>query len=232
VNLKMQPDQDTIRQIPLFSELTTEELRKFTEISQLKKFSKKEIIFSEGSPYLGFYILLKGAVRIFKITQDGRDITLQIVEPFNLVAEIPLFEGRTYDSSCEAIDDSVLLFIPKEKFLQIFVKNPKISLKILQGFAKRLKELTQQIETLTSKDVPQRLATYLVEEYEKQRRIRGTNEIVLNISRSMLASYLGTVIETLSRALRKLQDDGLIEVKGRKILILNIEKLKNLAQSK
>jgi CRP/FNR family transcriptional regulator len=226
----MKPDHDTIKQIPLFSELTTDELRKFTQISQLKKFSKKEIIFSEGAPYLGFYILLKGAVRIFKLTSDGRDITLQIVEPFNLVAEIPLFEGKTYDSSCEAIDDSILLFIPKEKFLQFFVKNPKISLKILQGFAKRLKELTQQIETLTSKDVPQRLATYLIEEYEKQCCNREKNEIVLNISRTTLASYLGTVIETLSRALRKLQDDGLIEVKGRKVIIRNLEKLKNLAK--
>lgn len=228
----MRPDQDTIKQIPLFSELTTDELRKFTQISQLKKFSKKEIIFSEGAPYLGFYILLKGAVRIFKLTSDGRDITLQIVEPFNLVAEIPLFEGKTYDSSCEAIEDSILLFIPKEKFLQLFVKNPKISLKILQGFAKRLKELTQQIETLTSKDVPQRLATYLIEEYEKQCYGKRGNEIILNISRSTLASYLGTVIETLSRALRKLQDDGLIEVRGRKIVILNPEKLRSLAQSK
>ncbi|CUS77561.1 transcriptional regulator, Crp/Fnr family [Candidatus Kryptonium thompsonii] len=228
----MKPDHDTIKQIPLFSELSTEELRKFTQISQLKKFSKKEIIFSEGNPYLGFYILLKGAVRIFKLTPDGKDITLQIVEPFNLVAEIPLFDGKTYDSSCEAIEDSILLFIPREKFLQLFVKNPKISLKILQGFAKRLKELTQQIEKLTSKDVPQRLATYLVEEYEKQCQSRGGNELTLNISRSMLASYLGTVIETLSRALRKLQDDGLIEVKGKKIVILNFEKLKNLAQSR
>ncbi|CUS88036.1 Crp/Fnr family transcriptional regulator, partial [Candidatus Kryptonium thompsonii] len=141
-------------------------------------------------------------------------------------------DGKTYDSSCEAIEDSILLFIPREKFLQLFVKNPKISLKILQGFAKRLKELTQQIEKLTSKDVPQRLATYLVEEYEKQCQSRGGNELTLNISRSMLASYLGTVIETLSRALRKLQDDGLIEVKGKKIVILNFEKLKNLAQSR
>ncbi len=225
----MQPDHDTIKQIPLFSELTTDELRKFTQISQLKKFSKKDVIFSEGTPYLGFYILLKGAVRIFKLTSDGRDITLQIVEPFNLVAEIPLFDGKTYDSSCEAIEDSVLLFIPREKFLQLFVKNPKISLKILQGFAKRLKELIQQIETLTSKDVPQRLATYLIDEYEKQQCGKGRKEIILNISRSALASYLGTVIETLSRALRKLQDDGLIEVRGRKVVILNLEKLKELA---
>lgn len=228
----MNPDHDTIKQIPLFSELSTDELRKFTQISQLKKFSKKEIIFSEGDPYLGFYILLKGVIRIFKLTPDGRDITLQIVEPFNLVAEIPLFDGKTYDSNCEALEESTLLFIPKEKFLQLFVKNPKISLKILQGFAKRLRELTQQIETLTSKDVPQRLATYLLEEYEKQRTNREKIEITLNISRSMLASYLGTVIETLSRALRKLQDDGLIEVKGRKITVLNLEKLKNLANSK
>ncbi|MEN3037568.1 MAG: Crp/Fnr family transcriptional regulator [Candidatus Kryptonium sp.] len=228
----MNPDHDTIKQIPLFSELSTDELRKFTQISQLKKFSKKEIIFSEGDPYLGFYILLKGVVRIFKLTPDGRDITLQIVEPFNLVAEIPLFEGKTYDSNCEALEDTILLFIPREKFLQLFIKNPKISLKILQGFAKRLKELTQQIEALTSKDVLQRLATYLAEEYEKQCHNKDKKEITLNISRSTLASYLGTVIETLSRALRKLQDDGLIEVRGKKIVILNLEKLKNLANTK
>jgi CRP/FNR family transcriptional regulator, dissimilatory nitrate respiration regulator len=85
---------------------------------------------------------------------------------------------------------------------------------------------------LTSKDVPQRLATYLADEYAKQCQDESKNEIVLNISRTTLASYLGTVIETLSRALRKLQDDGLIEVKGRKIKILNLEKLRKLAQQK
>ena len=220
---------EMIRDIPFFSELSTDELRKFMKISKLMNFKKGDIIFLEGDVYYGFYIVVKGAVRVYKSNPDGREITLHIIEPFNSFAEIPMFisdreEGNIYPANAQAIENSVLIFIPKVEFLRIINENSKICLKMLHGFAERLMSLNQQIENLTLKDVVTRLAEYLYNKYKNS----GKNEINLNLSRSMLATYLGTISETISRALRKLQDEDLIEIQGKKIIIKKPEKLKQI----
>ena len=131
---------EMIRDIPFFSELSTDELRKFMKISKLMNFKKGDIIFLEGDVYYGFYIVVKGAVRVYKSNPDGREITLHIIEPFNSFAEIPMFisdreEGNIYPANAQAIEKSVLIFIPKEEFLRIINENSKICLKMLHGFA-------------------------------------------------------------------------------------------------
>lgn len=227
----MLEDKETIKNIPFFSELSTVELREFMRASKLLSFKKGEIIFLEGDFYRGFYIVVKGAVRVYKSSPDGKEITLHIIEPFNSFAEIPLFITETSDKSnnvypanAQAIENSSLILIPKEEFLKVIERNPKICLKMLQGFAKRLLSLNQQIENLTLKDVLTRLAEYLYNEYKNH----GKNEFKLNISRVLLATYLGTIPETVSRALRRLQDNGLIQIQGKKITINEPEKLKQL----
>jgi len=223
-------DRETIRNIPFFSELNTAELKEFMGVSKLLNFKKGEIIFLEGDIYRGFYIVIKGAVRVYKSNPEGKEVTLHIIEPFNSFAEIPLFIGETqgksniYPANAQAIENSVLIFVPKEEFLKIIDRNPKICLKMLHGFAKRLMDLNQQIENLTLKDVTGRLAEYLYNEYKNH----GKGEFKLNLSRVILATYLGTIPETISRALRKLQDSGLIQIQGKKITINDPEKLKQL----
>ncbi|HAB54311.1 MAG: hypothetical protein A2315_13565 [Ignavibacteria bacterium RIFOXYB2_FULL_35_12] len=86
----------TLREIPLFSELSIEQLREISTISTIKKFAKHEFIFSEGDYYQGFFILLKGTVKIFKVTSEGKESVVHIVKPFTAFADIPLFEGRNY----------------------------------------------------------------------------------------------------------------------------------------
>lgn len=224
----MLEDRETIRNIPFFSELNTAELKEFIKASKLLNFKKGDIIFLEGEPYRGFYIVIKGAVRVYKSNPEGKELTLHIIEPFDSFAEIPLFisealgKSNFYPANAQAIENSVLIFVPKDEFLKIIDKNPKISLKMLHGFAKKLMSLNQQIENLTLKGVAERLAEYIYNEYKN----RGTNEFKLNLSRVILATYLGTIPETISRALRKLQDCGLIQIYGKKIVINNPDELK------
>lgn len=90
----------TLREIPLFSELSIEQLRDISTISTIKKFVKHEIIFSEGDFYQGFFILLKGTVKIFKVTPEGKESVVHIVKPFTAFADIPLFEGSNYAGKC------------------------------------------------------------------------------------------------------------------------------------
>ena len=222
--------KETFRDIPLFSELSIEQLRKISSFSKIKKFSKNEIIFHENDTYLGFYVLLKGAVKVFKISSKGKESVVHIIKPLNAFADIPLFEGGNYPVSAETLEETVVLLIPKENFLELIHSEPEMSLKMLAGFAKRLKSLISQLEDLSSREVPNRLAKYILKEI----KISSTENlpepfIKLSVPKSTIASYLGTITETLSRAFKKLQDEKIIRVIGKKIFIEDYKKLKNLA---
>lgn len=221
----------TLRDIPLFSELSIEQLRKISSFSKIKSFKKHEIIFNEDDFYAGFYILLKGNVKVFKTSSSGKESVVHLVSPLTAFADIPLFEGGNYPVSAETLEESLTLFIPKEKFLELIYKEPGISLKMLAGFAKRLKSLINQLEDLSSKEVPNRLAKYILKEI----KTTGTEKlpepfVKLSIPKSTIASYIGTVTETLSRTFKKLQDEKIIRVSGKRIFVTDLKRLKELAK--
>lgn len=221
----------TLRDIPLFSELSIDQLRTISSFSNLKKFCKGEILFLDGDFYKGFYILLKGTIKIYKISASGKESVVHIIKPLNAFADIPLFEGGNYPVNAQAIEESLTILIPKDKFLDLIKNQPEISLKMLAGFAKRLKTLISQLQDISSREVPNRLANYLLVEIKNS----GTEKLVepfvkLSAPKSTIASYLGTITETLSRTFKKLQNDGIIRVVGKKIVVEDLKKLKELAK--
>ncbi len=221
----------TLRDIPLFSELSVQQLRLVTSFSKLKKYKKGERIFNEGDLYVGFYILLKGTVKVSKISIKGKESIVHIVKSLNAFADVPMFEGDIYPVSAEAIEESLTLFIPKEKFITLLHDEPNITFKMLAGFAKRMRSLVNQIEDLSSKEVTNRLAKYILIEIKNS----GTEKlpqpfVKLAIPKSAIASYLGTITETFSRTLKKLQDEGIIRVMGKKIFVNDLKRLKDLSK--
>jgi len=200
-------NKETLRKITLFSELSIEQLRNISSISKLKRFNKHDRIFNENDIYIGFYVLLKGSVKVYKINSNGKESVVHIVKPLTIFADIPLFEGTDYPVNAEALQECLALLIPKEKFLELIKSEPEISLKMLGGFAKRLKSLVTQLEDLTSLEVSNRLAKYILKEI----KISGAEKLAepfikLSAPKSTIASYLGTITETLSRTFKKLQD--------------------------
>lgn len=223
--------KETLRNLPLFSELTIAQLRKVTSFSKVKKFQKNDFLFHEGDFYNGFFILLKGSVKVYKITAEGRESVVHLVRPLNAFADIPLFDGSNYPASAQSIEDSLVLFISKDGFLKLIKENPEIALKMLGGFAKRLKSLVDKIEDFSSKEVSNRLAKYLIKEIKSA----GTGKlpepfVKLSVPKSTIASYLGTITETLSRTFKKLQDEKIIRVKGKTIFVNDMKQLKDLAK--
>lgn len=223
--------KETLRIIPLFAELSIHQLRSITSISKLEQFSKHEVLFREDESYRGFYVLLKGIIKVYKISSSGKESVVHIVKPLNAFADIPLFEGGNYPVNAEALEESLALFIPKEKFLDLIRNEPEISLKMLAGFAKRLKSLINQLDDLSSKEVPNRLAKYILKEIKSA----GTDKlpepfVKLSVPKSAIAGYLGTITETLSRTFKKLQDEKIIRVNGKKIFVSDIKRLKDLAK--
>jgi CRP/FNR family transcriptional regulator len=234
-------EQSILIKVPVFSGLDGNELLLLKEITRVKMFNKGDIIFFDTEPYLGFYAVTAGLVKIYKISKDAREQILHIVHPYNTFAEVPLFENPDeinegnfrYPANAMAIEDGTeVVLIPAQKFTLMLQSNPKICLKMLSGFAKRLRHLTRHIEELTLMDVTKRVVNFIFNEYKKQPgQGKGAPvQITLDISKNDLASYLGTIIETLSRTFKKLQDEGIIEVEGKKIIISDLEKLKMLTK--
>ncbi len=223
---------NTLLDTPLFSEFEVSELRKISAFSSLQRVKKKAQIFFEGDNYRGFYIVFKGKVKVYKMSSSGRESVLHIVSPFDAFADVPLFEARkTYPVSAEALEDSVLFFIPKEQFLEFIKVHPEINFKIITGFASKLRNLTNRIEDLTMNEINIRLAKYLLGELSLT-SLSGNPppSFKLTISKSTLAGYLGTITETLSRTFNKLHSDGIIKVDGKVVTVLDVSKLRELAQ--
>lgn len=224
------PDKSTVRDIPMFSELSVNQLREVTAISSLASFNKHQFVFMEDEEYRGFYILLKGSVKVFRVNKEGKETIIHLIKPNQAFADIPLFEGNRYPVSAETLEESLLLFFPRVNFIQLLERNPKISFKMLSGFAKRMKSLTLKIEELSSKEVTSRLSEFLLREIRNNSTEPLPEPFVkLSVSKTTVAGYLGTVTETLSRTFKKLQDEKIIKVQGKKIFIKNLKRLKELA---
>lgn len=223
--------RESLRSLPLFSELSIEHLRHVAAISNIKKFEKNTLIFKEGDSYKGFYILLKGSIKISKYSSGGKESIFHLIKPPESFGDVPLFEGGGYPVNALATTNSTLLFIPKNEFLKLLYSDSSLSFQMLAGFAKRMRLLTRRIEDLTTKEVTSRLAKYLIEESKKANTDKLAEPFVkLSVSKKNIAAYLGTINETLSRSLKKLQDDGIVRCSGKTIFIVNPKQLKKIAE--
>jgi CRP/FNR family transcriptional regulator len=224
----MEKPLDVIARIPLFSGLNHEQLSQFRGIALEKSFGKGEMVFSEGEEGSGFYVILAGTVKVFKVSPDGKEHILHIFTAGQTFGEVPVFAGEHFPANAEALQDTRTLFFPRSGFLALLQKNPALSLKLLADLSIKLRQFAVQIENLSLKELPARLATYLLFLAEEQGR---ADQVTLKISKGQLASLLGTIPETLSRIFAKLSSQQLIQVEGRKISLLDADGLEDLAQS-
>lgn len=220
-----------LQDIPLFSELSVEEFRKITKLSRLINYKRDEYVFHEGDEFKGIFIVIKGLVKIFKISPQGKEYILHLLTKPHLFGDVPLFTGGDCPASVQVLEDSTLLFVPKNDFLKLLEDNPKLSFKIMSGFAKRLKSITVKAENLSLKEVVNRLADYIVKEIEKEGNEKLPEPFFkIPLSNPTLAAYLGTIPETISRAFKKLKDDNIIRMHGRTVFVKNYKMLKELSR--
>jgi len=220
--------RDLISHCPLFAGLPEDQLDSVRDIIIEKEYGKGETIFSEGDDGIGFYLVSQGMVKIYKVSFEGKEHILHIFGPGEVFGEVPVFTGKVYPANAEAIKKSQFLFFSRETFINLVTKNPSISLNMLAVLSMRLRQFTAQIENLSLKEVPGRIASYLILLSKEQ---QNTASVTLSISKGQLASLLGTIPETMSRILGKMGSMNLIEVNGREIRLLDMDGLHDLAES-
>jgi len=215
-----------IKSVPIFSGLADAEIAAVLRIAVERPYGRSEIIFSDGDLADGFYIVVQGKIKIFKLSFDGKEQILHIFGPGEPFGEVPVFSGKSFPANAQAIAASRLIFLPRRDMIALITEQPSIALNMLAVLSMRLRQFTVQIEHLSLKEVPERLAAYLIYLSGEQ---DGAKSVRLDISKGHLASLLGTIPETLSRIFAKMSGDGLIEVNGREIALLNREGLARLA---
>jgi CRP/FNR family transcriptional regulator len=216
-----------ITEIPIFNGLPENQLDAIKEIALEKQFNKGEIIFSEGDEGQGFFVIAAGRVKIYKVSTEGKEQILHIFGPGQPFGEVPVFAGQKFPATAQAIEKIKTLFFPRSAFVHLISGNPSLALNMLAVLSRKLRQFTVQIENLSLKEIPARLASYILYLANEQ---RNEEAIELTISKGQLASILGTIPETLSRIFAKLSGRGLIRVDGRKITLLDRNGLEDLAE--
>jgi CRP/FNR family transcriptional regulator len=221
---------ELLKRCPLFAGMKEEDLKKIRAIALPRQAGKKEVLFGEGQEAKGFYVILSGKVKLYKISPDGKEQILHVVSAPDAFAEAALFLEGTYPAFAEALTDSQFLFFPKREFVHLIEKHPQLSINMIVSLSHFLKRFASLIEELSLKEVSSRIAKYLIDlSLKTSKEGRSPKEVELDLSKTQLASKLGTISETLSRTLGKMKARKIIEVKKNKILILDREALEELA---
>ncbi|MBI5778381.1 MAG: Crp/Fnr family transcriptional regulator [Planctomycetes bacterium] len=213
-----------LKQVPLFSGLSPLDLERVSRLVVRRKFRKGQLIISEGQELEGFYIVISGQVKVYKLSPDGKQQIIHLVGPGGTFAEAAAFTKGFSPANASATIDSEVFFLFKNDLVKLIRDNPQISLNMLASMSQYLRHMVTVIEELALKDVPARLAKYLLDSAPGQ-----VTEIKLVITKKELASRLGTISETFSRTLNKFKSKRVIKVSGNRIAILNKARLEEIA---
>ena len=212
--------------VPLFNGLTPAQYDELAMIATLQTVRKGQSVFAEGDPGAGFYVVASGLIKIYKLSLDGKEQILHIFgagEPF---AEAAVFTGSSYPAHAMALEESRIFFFPRKTFIELIRCNPDLAMNMLAALSMRLKKFAHMIENLSLKEVPGRLAAHLLFLSEQQGE---ADTVALPVSKTQLASLLGTIPETLSRILTKLAKQGIIAMNGAQITLVDRDSLSDLA---
>ncbi len=211
---------------PVFSSLDTKHLDALGNIAVTRRCPAGQTIFHENDPGEGFFGIIRGKVKIYKSSPQGKEHILHVFGPGEIFAEVAVFAGRSYPATALCLEESTLVFFPREKFRRLLAENPDLGLSLLGLLSSRLRLMVAKVEELSLKEVPARLAAHLL----LIRENLNADEFELDLSKSQLAGFLGTIPETLSRVIRRMKEEEFINISGKRIRLLDVQGLKELAE--
>ena len=218
---------ETLKAIELFSELSGDELGSLANLAIAKNYAPGDVMFLEGQPCEGLWIIGEGAARVIKTTPRGRQLVLTTQVAPSTVAEVPVFDGGPYPASLIALQPTSALLILKQDFLNLCRSNPALALRFLRVFGRRLRQLVGLTERVTFGTIRQRLAAELLE----RAKLAGSEAFQLEETQEELANRLGSVREVISRNLSRFQSEGLLRAGKRAIEILDHTGLQQEAET-
>lgn len=218
---------DILKQINLFSEMSDRDLEKVFHLASRQKYRKDNMILIEEEVGSTMFIILSGRVKISRISDDGREVILSMLSDGDFFGEMSLLDGHTRSANVTASEESELLVIRREEFLQMLKDYPQIAINLLKELAQRIRKSDEHIKSLSLQDATGRVATTLLRIAEDSGMFRkGQVEISELPLQQDLANMAGTSRETISRVIKSLTEDGFLKKQGGKIIILDYERFR------
>lgn len=215
----------------LFGELNEKELARLAKRAAKVHFKKGEMLFLSGEEAKGLFVIIDGKVRAFRHNAEGREHVMHVDTAGAVMAEVPIFDDGPYPASAIAEEDTSALFIAKDDMCHFCLEHPSFMFKVLKLMAARVRRHADIVEMLSFHEVGQRLALLLLSEsQEESASLSGPISFQLSLSNHQIATRIGSVRDVVSRALARLQHEGLISVKGRAITILDVKALKHYSE--
>lgn len=216
-----------LKHTALFGELNTNELTQLAKQAVKVHFKKGEMLFLSGEEATGLFVIIDGKVRAFQHNAEGREHVMHVDTAGAVMAEVPIFDDGPYPASAMAEEDTNALFIGKRDMCQFCLDHPTFMFKALKLMAARVRRHAQMVEILSFHEVGQRLALLLLAQAQLVGApASGRASFQLFLSNHQIATRIGSVRDVVSRALTRLQHEGLIVLEGRTIIIPDIRALK------
>lgn len=209
--------------VPIFNHLDRDQMDEIMKAASSITYKKGEIIYSAGDESDSLYIVSRGKIKIYRLSESGREQLIRILLPGDFTGELALFRESIHEAYAETMAETDVCLITRADLQQFLLRFPSISLKILAEFSNRLESSEKQSARFATESVETRVAQFLAECAASG---NGKLEFTLPMSKKDMASYLGTTPETISRRMADLEDGGYIrQITNRKIKILDMEGL-------
>jgi len=213
-----------LRSCKLFSDLDRQDLEAIQQIALRKEYRKGEVIFREGEPSRGFFLVVAGAVKIFRTGPDGRERVLHVLETGEAFAEAAMFM-ESYPAMAEALTSpTTVIQVDKNGFKQLIARDPRLGFKIIGTLVNWLRQMRDALTDLTLKEVPARLASYAL-----SLPAEPGKPIEVRVSKTTIAQMIGTTKETFSRVLNRFAQHRVLTYRGNQLRILNRARLEKIA---
>jgi len=214
----------------ILTELPSEDAEIITAHMSDQHYSKGEIIFREGSFPSGIFFIRNGKVKKYKVDHAGGEQIIYVANTGELIGYHALLSEERYPDSASALEESIIAFIPKEDFLKVLGTSKVLSQRLLKLLSHEFTVFANSVSLFAQRNARERLATQLVVMREKYKEnYQPGMAVEINLSRDDLASMVGTARENVVRILKEFKEDGVIETKGRKIIVTDVHKLLKIA---
>jgi len=212
----------------VFKNLNPEQLENVNFEKSCRLYKKGDIIYHEGNRTSGFYCISSGIIKVFKTGIEGREQIIRFVKKGDILGYRSLISKEAACSTAKVIEDAVMCFIPSEVLFSLVKSNIDFAMEIMQRTAKELGESNKFLVDMAQKNVRERLASVLImlaETFE----LDDNKILQINLTREELANIVGTATESVIRLLSEFKQDDLIDLKGRKIIIKNLDELEEIS---
>jgi CRP/FNR family transcriptional regulator, dissimilatory nitrate respiration regulator len=218
-----------MQKLPLFQGVPAEKLKRLADRALYRTCKTGEMLIGETDTDHAFHVVIEGQVKLYKISAEGKEQTLNLLGPGEPFGMCTAFAVDSFPANAMALEKSAILLIPGPAMESIAMNEPRLLLNIIRLLSERLRESMTLIESLSLKEIPQRLASFLIHALKGEER-QGMNQLELTVTQRELAKILGATPEALSRALRKMINTGVLAVEGRSVRILDRKALGELAE--